>query len=161
MLQINIHCHICFGLRLLPKMLKIQTYLAGERLEWEGWCGLLKSGPLVQLVKGFIASKERNHNEGKPHSRERKREQQPRQDPDNAKAGSLLTSGLVHSGSIPQPCSEPWGWGTALASLAIREVSHSHLLRTSLRTSYSTLPPGNEKQINKGETGKFPWRAGL
>lgn len=101
MLQINIHCHICFGLRLLPKMLKIQTYLAGERLGREGWCGLLKSGPLTQLVKRFIASKERNHNEGKPHSRERKREQPPQRDPDNPKAGALLTSGPVLRGSIP------------------------------------------------------------
>lgn len=102
MLQINIHCHICFGLRLLPKMLKIQTYLAGERLGREGWCGLLKSGPLVQLVKHFIASKERNHNEGKLHSRESKREQQPQRDPDNAEAGALLTSGPFPSRSNPQ-----------------------------------------------------------
>lgn len=60
MLQINIHCHICFGLRLLPKMLKIQTYLAGESQGREGWCGLLKSGPSVQLNNSFIAT---NHNE--------------------------------------------------------------------------------------------------
>lgn len=157
MLQINIHCHICFGLRLLPKMLKIQTYLAGERLGREGWCGLLKSGPLTQLVKRFIASKERNHNEGKPHSRERKREQPPQRDPDNPKAGALLTSGPVLGGSIPQPCCGLWGWGTALALLAIREVSHSHLLRTSSRPSYSTLPPSNEKQINNSKTGMFSW----
>lgn len=58
-------------------MLKIQTYLAGERLGWEGWCELLESGPLVQLIKCFIASKERNHNEGESLSRERKRKQEP------------------------------------------------------------------------------------
>lgn len=76
MLQINIHCHICFGLRLLPKMLKIQTYLAGERLGREGWCGLLESGPLVQLIRRFIAGTERNGNEGESHSGEGE-EQQP------------------------------------------------------------------------------------
>lgn len=147
MLQINIHCHICFGLRLLPKMLKIQTYLAGERLGREGWCGLLKSGPLVQLVKHFIAGKERNHNEGELHSKEikKKREQQPRQDPDNPKARALLTSGPALRGSIPQLSSELRGWGTALASLAIREVCHCHLLRPSSRRSCSALAPGNEK----------------
>lgn len=80
MLQINIHCHICFGLRLLPKMLKIQTYLAGERLGREGWCGLLESGPLVQLIRHFIAGTERNGNEGESHSGEGE-EQQPDEPP--------------------------------------------------------------------------------
>lgn len=85
--------------------------MAGERLGREGWCGLLESGPLVQLIKCFITSKERNHNEGKPHSRERKWEQRPQQDANNPNPGALL-SGLVFGRSIP---SLAVGWGTALA----------------------------------------------
>lgn len=141
MLQINIHCHICFGLRLLPKMLKIQTYLAGERLGWEAWCELLKSGPLVQLIKCFIASKERNHNEGESRSRERKRKQEPRQDPDNPKTGALLPSAVVLGGSIPSPAWHCLGIAGGAGGFPFSPA------QSILRDLLQALAPNREHQV--------------
>lgn len=65
MLQINIHCHICFGLRLLPKNVKNTNIFGGGEAGVGGLGWAAESGPSVQLIKCFITSKERNHNEGK------------------------------------------------------------------------------------------------
>lgn len=109
MLQINIHCHICFGLRLLPKNVKNTNIFGGGEAGVGGLGWAAESGPSVQLVKYFITSKERNHNEGKSPRGRKKRNNSLRRLSQPRPWGP---SGAVLGGSIPGITP---GLGTAVA----------------------------------------------
>lgn len=126
-------------------MLKIQTYLAGERLGWEGWGGLLSLGPQCNS-SNVLSPARRGITMRGNHPGEGKREQQPEKAPPAPAVRPKWSSpGWEH------PQRHSWLGG----SCGSAGVSHSQPLRASSRTSHSTSVPGIGGQISSSRSGMF------